>query len=495
MFGNDAKIWQNYNNMVESIENIFEKIGNYTTIDSNLLERLNSLKINYVGPEISEKQLDFAYDHYKELKKLKNDVDAKYYHIYKIIIEKDFIKNDLVEKEDGIKTLVSQSESIIDHMLKCPNPIDPGLETAYEEGVETLYNAILSEQIYDRDDILRTLLAKDKENRIKKSLSIYLGEDLANANINPQVTNINTGSGYDFINRKIIEQLVDVKYSKEKEEFYTRKSEKLADLKKRIFDFNQEAGITVKRTKKIKKDNRGIRIEKGFNYAKLASYIVVPVLAITGGYHLGVHLSNKIDEYRTVTRVVNPVTKETVDVLSDTYQERDITYASTLKVYEAWKPGRGGYTRKVTAYVNDPEATETDNLVKKYNYTESKEKLDENDNTDESITLITETVQDKNDSRKSRKYVVWLAIAGGVLAALIDGLLIYNMGFDDIINELDRLSKDLRDNKIDMCCLKDLDKIVKKNRKILVDERNGANDIYQFSKDEFSTLTITKKTL
>ena len=69
------------------------------------------------------------------------------------------------------------------------------------------------------------------------------------------------------------------------------------------------------------------------------------------------------------------------------------------------------------------------------------------------------------------------------------------MGFDDIINELDRLSKDLRDNKIDMCCLKDLDKIVKKNRKILVDERNGANDIYQFSKDEFSTLTITKKTL
>ena len=152
-------------------------------------------------------------------------------------------------------------------------------------------------------------------------------------------------------------------------------------------------------------------------------------------------------------------------------------------------------TRKVTAYVNDPETTDTDNLVKKYNYTESKEKLDENDNTDESITLITETVQDKNDSRKSRKYVVWLAIAGGVLAALIDGLLIYNMGFDDIINELDRLSKDLRDNKIDMCCLKDLDKIVKKNRKILVDERNGANDIYQFSKDEFSTLTITKKTL
>ena len=338
MFGNDMKSWNSYKNIFKYIENIFEKVGNYTTIDPELVDELNSFKIQNTGNDFTDKEIDFVYDHYRELRKLRDKVDAKYYHIYKIIIEKNFIKNDLVEKEDGIKTLVSQSESIIDHMLKCPNPIEPGLETAYEEGVETLYNAILSEQIYDRDDILRTLLAKDKENRIKKSLSIYLGEDLANANINPQVTNINTGSGYDFINRKIIEQLVDVKYSKEKEEFYTRKSEKLADLKKRIFDFNQEAGITVKRTKKIKKDNRGIRIEKGFNYAKLASYIVVPVLAITGGYHLGVHLSNKIDEYRTVTRVVNPVTKETVDVLSDTYQERDITYASTLKVYEAWKP-------------------------------------------------------------------------------------------------------------------------------------------------------------
>ncbi len=195
----------------------------------------------------------------------------------------------------------------------------------------------------------------------------------------------------------------------------------------------------------------GIRVKRVFNLAKLLSYVVVPVLAIGGGYQLGVHLSNQIDEYKTTTRVVDPVTHEVVETLKEEYDERDTPYTSTLKLYEAWKknPKGNGYVRKVTAYVTDTSADplDTTGLTEKYHYTESKETLSEKDNTDESVTLLTETVQDKNDSRKSRKYVVWLIVAGVLVAGAIDGLLAYNMGVSDIFDELSELSDDKRSTK------------------------------------------------
>ena len=226
-------------------------------------------------------------------------------------------------------------------------------------------------------------------------------------------------------------KIVEAKFHEEKADFYNRKAEYLGDLKKRIFEFQREGKSNKEDRADALKEMAGIRVKRVFNLAKLLSYVVVPVLAIGGGYQLGVHLSNQIDEYKTTTRVVDPVTHEVVETLKEEYDERDTPYTSTLKLYEAWKknPKGNGYVRKVTAYVTDPSADplDTTGLTEKYHYTESKETLSEKDNTDESVTLLTETVQDKNDSRKSRKYVVWLIIAGVVLAGAIDGLLAYNI--------------------------------------------------------------------
>lgn len=425
--------------------------------------------------------------------------EMKLYSEYKNKIEslEENIKANLEKKEHGMIDAMKSTIELMDLMVKAKE--NKNLEELFDESYGVIYSVIVAEQIYDKNNIIKLLEKNPKYISVKEGIVKYYVEDamsINNDNNMEGLSNINSSDTYEFINENNIDKIVEAKFHEEKADFYNRKAEYLGDLKKRIFEFQREGKSNKEDRADALKEMAGIRVKRVFNLAKLLSYVVVPVLAIGGGYQLGVHLSNQIDEYKTTTRVVDPVTHEVVETLKEEYDERDTPYTSTLKLYEAWKknPKGNGYVRKVTAYVTDPSADplDTTGLTEKYHYTESKETLSEKDNTDESVTLLTETVQDKNDSRKSRKYVVWLIIAGVVLAGAIDGLLAYNMGVSDIFDELSELSDDKRSTKRHRRNLRREHGNLKKLASSLTKECETANNIYQFGKNELSVKVIKK---
>ena len=69
---------------------------------------------------------------------------------------------------------------------------------------------------------------------------------------------------------------------------------------------------------------------------------------------------------------------------------------------------------------NNPDNSDFNINDSKYHYMEYKDTLSENDSMEEGVVLITETIQDKTDSRKSTKYIIPLSIVGAVLSLIIE---------------------------------------------------------------------------
>lgn len=503
----ERQVWNEYQIYYKEIKDYLDKLSAMANVEDfkNELESIDDKArsfVDYFTRKVDTKEVKVCINNLVDLKKRLETKYADRYHMYSL---QENINKNLEKKELGILEVIQDSNELLGLMVKCNsiNNMDKDLEKLYDSCAGTIYTSLLNEQIYDKTDIIKELNKDKKYDAVKESLVRYFAEDLSalgsNSSVNQELSNINSGLGYDFISEKAVDEIVEAKFKKEKEEFYDRKEELIKSLKKRVFDYQADAKTLKSNLKESRSDLRGYRVTKVFNTAKLLTFAVIPVVLIGGGYQLGVHLSNKIDEYKTTTRVVNPVTNEVVETLSEVYDERETTYTSTLKVYEPWKKNAKGtgYIRKVTAYVTDPENASTDisKLTEKYHYTEAKEQLEENDNTEESVTLLTETVQDKNDSRKSRKYVVWLTIAGVVLGVGADVLLAYGMEPDEIWDELSDTNSDIRSEKKQKRRLKADKKELKKNITSLGKEIEMDNCIYQFSKEDELSLNVIKKTL
>ncbi|MBP5684191.1 MAG: hypothetical protein J6X02_02920, partial [Bacilli bacterium] len=400
-------------------------------------------------------------------------------------------------KELGINDAVKTSIKLMDIISKLQ--IDNrDIEEVVNKCLPTLYNVIVMEQAYNRSDIISLLNNKKEYQQVKELIVKYVFRDLASMEkdglTDIKISNIDDGDSDKYVNSKVIDQIVDAKYALEKEEYNLRRTKKLQELQSEANDYEYKYRDLEYQWEENTFAMAGIRISKIFNISKLCSFIIVPSLLIYGGITLGRNWSDNIDEYRTITRVVDPVSNEVVNTLSDTYDENEYSYASTLKLYEPWeKHPSSGYTRKVIAYVTDDENKSTGTI--KYIYNEVKDQLDENDNTDESTTLITETIQDKNDSRKSKKYVVVVPVLAGVLALGIEFLLGKFMGISPIFEKLSKLSEDLKSKKNSIKRIEESVKTTTQSIKELNNQCKTYGEIYQFDRSMFKDYKIIKKTL
>ncbi len=246
--------------------------------------------------------------------------EMKLYSEYKKKIEalEANIKANLEKKEHGMIDAMKSTIELMDLMVKAKDNKD--LEELLDETYGVIYSVIVAEQIYDKNNIIKLLEKNPKYISVKEGIVKYYVEDamsINNDNNMEGLSNINSSDTYEFINENNIDKIVEAKFHEEKADFYNRKAEYLGDLKKRIFEFQREGRSNKEDRADALKEMAGIRVKRVFNLAKLLSYVVVPVLAIGGGYQLGVHLSNQIDEYKTTTRVVDPVTHEVVETLKE----------------------------------------------------------------------------------------------------------------------------------------------------------------------------------
>lgn len=80
-------------------------------------------------------------------------------------------------------------------------------------------------------------------------------------------------------------------------------------------------------------------------------------------------------------------------------------------------------------------------MTLKYQYTDYKDVLDLNDSMDKTTIVVTETYQNKNDSKPTYRYLAFYVI-GGVLLSSVYGLLVYlflQYKLADLIYRIDEL--------------------------------------------------------
>ena len=478
------------------VEKKLDDISRFMDIE-NYYDELKKIKDNFNNKKMSLSDCD------SELDTLNKRVDFEVDPFYQMAILTKEINSKLNEKEQGIDEAISNCYKLNDlinlvNTRKMDDMRDvlevKEFNRIYNESIETMYQVLIKEQIYGRDTLLKEYDVNGKFMLVSFKLFKLFNEKLKKINVNNMNIDI-TEKGVP-ITKESIDAVIDAKYGTEESEYLERKAKAKEDLKKRIFDYQEEKKELEDNGKTLKSTIRNIKFHRGLNRASLISYVLVPILAIGGGLGIGRALSNNIDEYRTITRTVNPNTQEVVETISDIYDERENTYTATVKVYGPWEKKGSVYTRSVYAYNYDSniDYNNVDNSQTKYHYTEAKETLSSTDSTEEATVLITETIQDKNDTRKSSKYVIPLAIVAGVLAIGAEIIRGVKVGTYDIETELRSLKKRLEEKKM-VRKEYDEERIELNNTgSIIRKDCETASSIYQFSEDDFSSVKVIKKT-
>ena len=177
------------------------------------------------------------------------------------------------------------------------------------------------------------------------------------------------------------------------------------------------------------------------------SVLLIPAISTCLGYFIGKGLSNNIDEYKTLTKYNNYTTGKLVSE-EEFYDEKSTTSVSSIEIDYPWQEIYNGakYTRQIEVYDYDDniskEKLSLDEIIAnfklKYVYTEQKNELSNDDYTDKTVIYVVNTSQDKNDTRKSTKFVIPLSITGGGLGIAIDVILMITGLYDYDYNYLNQ---------------------------------------------------------
>lgn len=436
----------------KNLVGILDKVSNILDV-SSYRESLDKIKMSTLGDEDFAKVMPLSgmqatyesmlYDKYsKEIEALTakaNDELLPFYKIHALTEEiKEQIKN---ISSDNIAETLNYTKLLIDAI----NSVNAGDRTdkkkLIDEAYKTIYQVLLYEEIFDRSDILSYIrylnLAVNKEN-----LGRLLAEDLKRidrqALLSADLKYMSEeGLGYDYLTEDFIRKISRVTVGEDNSEYKRKRKETIESLKTKVEDFKFRKNGTIDSLRELKKDKFKLYRNKSILYTKLLSIAMIPIITISAGGLIGKVSSDKIDEYKTITRTIDLDTNRIVGEPNIIYDEHETTYVATITKYTPWKsnPSGVGYIRNATSYEyiapkdagDDYHITENDineNIREKYSFVEMKDVLDENDSLTDSTILVTETYQDKSDSRKSTKFIIPFTITGAVLGILIDIALI-----------------------------------------------------------------------
>ena len=385
----------------------------------------------------------------KELQELtyeyQRDIDPLY-KIYTLFTEVD----NVINSKGDVSRLIELTIMLIDHINSIDTHNSVEATNLINKAYETIFNAMQYEVIYNKDDIINYINTKNLDSN-RENLGVIIRENIDKVNkdilTNDKIKHIDEGAGYDYVSKNIIKELSKENLSYIYEEIEETNKEKKEELTEEYEIVN--LGIKELNDKKEYYSNKLKSINKKLLAARalVASYIAVPTIMLSSGYAIGVNVSNKIDEYATVTREINLETKE---VLSEekVYTDSKTSYVASITVYDAWKenPYGSGYIRDAVVYEYNNEnsnhnITREDielNSKEKFRYSEVKEVLDENDSLTNATIIVTETYQNKNDSVKSKKYIIPAVLIAGFLSILSDLLL--------VISSLDYVMENIKES-------------------------------------------------
>ena len=526
--------YQKYDSAVKNLEGILDKVKVIFDI-TNYQSLLNEIKTKVENDEDLSKKMPYAgmqsdleafvFDDYvKKIEEITKKIEEELKPFYETYLLYTKINLNIAKiSDENIIDIIDTTRMLVDSLNLLTNNLTDEQKVIVDEAYKTIYNVILYEEIFERNDILNYV---NSLNTIafKENLGRLLGNDLNKLSeeviINENLNNIGTeGLGFDYFNEDIIKQVSSKTVGEANSSYLRRKNEAIDKITTKVNNaIEKKDKLTTKYLenkygdnidyskivvgvapytrgwKEVKKDtgrdskNPGLYAdatgENGVTYAysdidslvskynlklnknlltlKALSVVLVPVITITAGYRIGKSKSNKIDEYKTITRTINLETGSLIGNQVEEFDEHSTTYVATVLKCGPWHSNNigNGYIRNVTAYdyITPETANETDdfhitkdnldgNLIEKYQYIEAKDTLDSNENTTDTTIIITETYQDKTINRKSTKFIIPFTLLGIGLGALISFILAYTKIYDieTIQNALYNLDKKIKE--------------------------------------------------
>lgn len=465
-----------------TLEEIKRDVANDPTLRSQMFS--SSMQLEYEGmaylpyikriEELTEKVENESYPYY-ELYLLYTKINLK--------ISEINAANIIEITQDG-KELIKAINSLNTHNEKDKNAL---IESAYQ----TLYSLIIYEQLFDRSETLNYLKELNVDAN-KENIGRLLAQDLKTLGkdvlIEEDLRGMKTeGLGYDYLTTDVVRKISRNTVGEQNSEYQERRRDAINDISEKVNNLVDERKELGARESDIKKSLSVIHMKKALLLTKAISILMIPIITITAGNMIGKNKSSKVKEYQTITRTINLETGEVIGEPEIVYDEKETTYVATVLEYGPYRknPTGVGYIRNVTAYEyvapeNADEmyhATSEDlqgNVLEKYSYVEPKETLNASDSTTDSTILITETYQNKNETKPSTKYNLGFTILGVVAGLAIDTALILLQfySFSEIEEMFRKLNHDIKTKKLEKEEIKEELLKLKEKTLLLQDEYN-----------------------
>ena len=500
--------YQKYDAMVKNLEGIFNKINKIfdiseykkeldKIIDDASNDSSFSNKMLYEGMQLDYESL--IYDSYiKRLYELQEKIENNLMPLYEIYLLTSKISIQIRNiNSDNINEVIEQTLKLVTAINNLRNNLNDQEKGLVNNAYQAIYNVILYEEIFERNDVFNYIM-KLNNSSIKENIARLLAKDLNKLSqediIDEELKGINTeGLGYDYLTLDVIKKVALKTVGETNSEYQERKRDAILEINKKNNRLISKRNALEEELKNNKGLIKNLRVNKALLISKACSIVLVPVITISAGCLIGKAKSDKITEYKTITRTVDLNTGNVIGDISYEYDDKVTTYAATVLVCDPWRknPVGEGYVRNVKAYdyvsssntpfiattgdsqegIHDTNRKVDSNIKFKYQYTEATDTLKIGENTTDKSTLVIETYQDKSDSRISTKYIIPFTIGGAVLGALLDVLAILLRVYDlnDIKRIMNRLNNQIESkNMNNECILEELNKL--KDEALLIED-------------------------
>lgn len=469
--------FKEYESVVKNIRGIFEKIGSILDIndfkaelDDIQTEVLNDKSIDSEMPS-TEMQLEYESmvlaPYISRLKELTERLEKECLPFYELYLLSSKIGIQLSKiSEDNISSIIDSTRELLDSLNELNSHNEPDKNHIIDQAYDVIYSVILHEELFDRGDILEYLnrlnISTNREH-IGRLLSNDLSKVDREVLIEDDLKALTSDKlGNDYLSREVIKRITNITVGNENSEYKERRRKAIEDIKEEVIDLANEKKNLTDKLSANKSSIRNLRIRKSIQIARLASLVLIPVVIISAGNKIGKNKSEKITEYRSVTRTVDYDTGKMLGDVEYSFDEEKSPYVATVLSCTPWRknPAGIGYIRNVTTYEYvAPEDTEENhrinaydlenNVKEKYTYIETKEELDGSDSMDDMSILITESYPD-GETRPSTKYIIPFTVVGVILSILIDVLLVLTRicSFEDISYIINEVNDEIKTRKM-----------------------------------------------
>jgi hypothetical protein len=126
------------------------------------------------------------------------------------------------------------------------------------------------------------------------------------------------------------------------------------------------------------------------------------------------------------------------------------------------------------------------NLREKYRFNEPKDVLSPEDSITDTVVYLTETYQNKQDSRKSKKFIIPGAVIGGVLGigALVALYFLQIVNLSELMSEIEKLSNRIDRGKGDVDQSKETIEKLKARAKEILENKKKIEEKYGIQLEE-----------